>query len=62
MGDLLRQVLALFGYQLIYVCEWGTYTHRYDDIDGTMSRPVHRHMSVAPPWAKARIVRRAGNG
>lgn len=24
---------------------------RYDDLDRMASRPIHPHMSVAPPWA-----------
>lgn len=33
------------------------WTHRYDDIDGVMMRPIHPQMSVAPPWAKLHWVR-----
>jgi len=29
--------------------EW---TQRYNGIDYSMGRPVHKNMSVAPPWAK----------
>lgn len=25
---------------------------RYDSIDRAMARPIHKEMSVAPPWAK----------
>lgn len=28
---------------------WST---RYDSIDRMAGRPIHAHMSVAPPWAK----------
>lgn len=30
--------------------QWGC---RYDSIDRVMMRPIHKDMSVAPPWAKA---------
>lgn len=49
----MRAILALFGFQIKYTCEWGIYSHRYDSIDGAAMRPIHREMSVAPPWAKA---------
>lgn len=26
---------------------------RYDGIDRAMMRPIHKDMSVAPPWAKS---------
>lgn len=55
-----RRLLALLGLRIVYVCEWGTYDHRYDGIDHTMSRPIHKDMSVAPPWAKLRIVAATG--
>lgn len=29
-----------------------TWTARYDSIDAMMGRPIHKGMSVAPPWAK----------
>ncbi|MCJ1709260.1 hypothetical protein [Microbacterium sp. VKM Ac-2923] len=28
------------------------WSHRYDDLDRMAGRPIHRGMSVAPPWAK----------
>jgi hypothetical protein len=55
----MRTLLRFFGYRIEYVCEWGTYSHRYDGIDFHMGRPIHKGMSVAPPWAKRRIVRAA---
>ena len=45
----------MFGYKLDYICDWGIYSHRYDYLDRIMTRPIHKDMSVAPPWAKMRI-------
>lgn len=30
------------------------WSSRYDAVDRAMTRPIHRDMSVAPPWAKRR--------
>ena len=57
---MIRRLLALLGYRIEYVCEWGVYDHRYDGVDSAMARPIHEHMSVAPPWAKRRIVKMPG--
>jgi hypothetical protein len=54
---MIKKLLYLFGYEIKYYCEWGYYSHRYDGIDFTMCRPVHRSMSVAPPWAKRKIMK-----
>lgn len=54
---MIDKILGFFGYKTEYYCEWGIYSHRYDGIDFTMSRPIHKQMSVAPPWAKSRIVK-----
>jgi len=54
---MIRKLLAYFGYRIEYVCEWGVYQLRYDYLDYAMTRPIHKDMSVAPPWAKRRIVR-----
>jgi len=54
---MIRAILALFGYRIEYVCAWGTWPDRYSAIDFNMSRPIHERMSVAPPWAKRRIVK-----
>lgn len=54
---MLRRLLALLGYRIEYVCDWGVYAHRYDGIDRHMNRPIHQGMSVAPPWAQLRITR-----
>lgn len=54
---MLRRLLSWLGYRVEYVCEWGRYDHRYDGTDFDMGRPIHQQMSVAPPWAKRRIVK-----
>ena len=51
-------ILNLFGYKVIYFCEWGVYPHRYDSIDNQSMRPIHENMSVAPPWAEMKIVKK----
>lgn len=56
---MLRKLLARFGYRIEYVSEWGVHAYRYDGIDRAMGRPIHRHMGVAPPWARMRIVKAA---
>lgn len=50
-----RWLLGLIGLRIVYVCEWGEFSHRYDSIDRAMARPIHENMSVAPPWAKLRL-------
>lgn len=57
---MIRCLLALFGLRIVYVCDWGVYSHRYDGLDSHMDRPIHQGMSVAPPWAKLRIERATG--
>lgn len=52
-----RKTLNLFGYDIQYICNWGKYTHRYDTCDYWAGRPIHRDMSVAPPWAKLTIIK-----
>ncbi|MCA7086096.1 hypothetical protein K7G19_21120 [Cupriavidus sp. DB3] len=59
---MLRRLLALFGYRIEYVSEWGVHDSRYDGIDYQMGRPIHPRMSVAPPWARMRIVKAASKG
>lgn len=62
---MLRKLLAKFGCRIEYVSEYGVHEFRYDSIDAQCGRPIHPSMSVAPPWAKRRIVRAApsaGNG
>lgn len=54
---LFRRILAWFGYRIEYICEWGEYDSRYNECDWFFSRPIHEHMSVAPPWAKRKFVK-----
>ena len=54
---MLRKIFKLFGYKIEYECDWGIYSYRYDGVDFTAGRPIHKDMSVAPPWAKRRIVK-----
>ena len=54
---MIRWMLGIFGYRIVYVSEFGTHDTRYDSLDAMMGRPVHENMSVAPPWAGMRIVR-----
>lgn len=57
---IVRALLERVGYRIEYVCEWGVYEYRYDGADSWMNRPIHKDMSVAPPWAKRRITRARG--
>ena len=59
---MIRKILALFGLRVVYVSDWGTHSHRYDSIDRHMGRPIHKDMTVAPPWATLRIERAHGIG
>lgn len=52
----MRRLLRLFGFKIVYVCEFGEFDCRYDSLDRMMGRPIHTDMSVAPPWAKRKIV------
>ena len=55
-------ILSLFGYKRIYYLPNGNkYNSRYDSIDLMMNRPIHKDMSVAPPWAKTKIIRNNEN-
>lgn len=56
MTALINFLLRLFNKKLVFVCDWGIYQYRYDSIDLAAMRPIHKNMSVAPPWAKAKIV------
>ncbi|SPA44649.1 hypothetical protein [Cupriavidus taiwanensis] len=49
---MIRNILRQFGYRVVYVSEWGEHDSRYDGIDRAMGRPIHKGMSVAPPWAR----------
>lgn len=53
---MLGKILATFGYRIVYTCDWGEYEYRYNGVDASMCRPIHSGMSVAPPWAKRRII------
>lgn len=57
MENVIAWLARKLGFQVVYVCEWGVYEHRYNYLDRQMQRPIHRDMSTAPPWAKRRIVR-----
>lgn len=54
---MIRFILKFLGYKIQYECDWGVYSHRYDSADMMGLRPIHKDMSVAPPWAKVKIVR-----
>jgi len=54
---MIQWILKLFGYRIVYVSEYGTHNNRYDSIDYQMGRPIHKNMSVAPPWAKLKIIK-----
>ena len=54
---MIRFLLRQVGLEIVYKSNFGTHTHRYGVIDRIMMRPVHRDMSIAPPWAARHIVR-----
>ena len=53
---MIRLILARLGLRIEYVSEYGVHSRRYSGIDFQCARPIHEHMSVAPPWARRRIV------
>jgi hypothetical protein len=55
---MIKKILALLGLRVVYTSDWGTRLRRYDSIDRHMGRPIHKGMSVAPPWARLRIERK----
>ena len=56
--DLIKEIkLNLFNFKIVYICDWGIYNTRYDTVDYQMSRPIHKNMGTAPPWAKLKIIR-----
>ena len=69
MITFLNCLLALIGYEIVYVAVWTTvdevgsynvektYMTRYSALDAKMGRPIHIDMGVAPPWAKMRVRR-----
>ncbi len=50
-------LLRCLGARRQYICDWGVYETRYSSLDFFMERPIHKHMSVAPPWAKFNLRR-----
>lgn len=54
---MIRRFLEWLGYEVVYVSEWGEKKYRYDYLDHVQTRPIHKGMSVAPPWAK-RLIRK----
>lgn len=52
---MIRKILGLFGYEIVYVHEWGEWKTCYSQADHAMSRPVHKNMSVAPPGSRMEI-------
>lgn len=44
-------------FTVTYVCEWGEYDSRYDYLDHVQTRPIHKDMFVAPPWAKMKVTK-----
>ncbi len=55
---MMRWLLRQFGFRIVYVCDWGVWDTRYSAVDYMMMRPCHPAMSVAPPWAVRRIVKK----
>ena len=53
----IRWILNLFGYRIEYKSKFGTHSHKYDSLDVMAARPIHKNMSVAPPWAIRQIVK-----
>ena len=56
----MRRLLKWLGYEVYYTSEFGEHAYRYDSIDAGMCRPIHKDMSVAPPWAKLKIRKISG--
>lgn len=54
---MIKALIKLAGYRVVYVCDWGTYERRYGDFEYYTSYPITRDMKVAPPWAEKQIVR-----
>lgn len=51
-----RWMLRKFGKKIVYQCEWGNFDYIYSVDDLAMCRPIHENMTVAPPWANAKIL------
>jgi hypothetical protein len=56
---LIRWFIDKAGYKFLYKDGKRFWTHRYDDIDAMMRRPIHENMSVAPPWAERVFLKKA---
>lgn len=54
---MLRFLLRQIGFRIEYRSNFGSHTHRYGALDYMTMRPIHRQMSVAPPWAQRHFVR-----
>lgn len=54
---MLRFLLRQVGIGIEYRSNFGTHLYRYDILDRITMRPIHREMSVAPPWATRHFVR-----
>lgn len=39
----------------LWECNFGSFETKYSDIDAYQNRPIHKDMSVAPPWATRNI-------
>lgn len=52
---MIRKLLTLFGYEIVYVHAWGEWEQCYSSVDQNMGRPVHKNMTVAPPGARMTI-------
>lgn len=52
---MIKWLLDFLGLERVYISEWGEKKYRYDYLDHVQTRPIHKDMSVAPPWAKAVI-------
>jgi len=56
-----NRLLALKDKKIVYYYKWEdgkilSYENKFDSIAHQMGRPIHPHMSIAPPWAKTAIV------
>jgi hypothetical protein len=52
---MIRRILGWFGYGVRYRDHQGLHKYRYNSLDFSMQRPIHRTMSVAMPSAKREI-------
>jgi hypothetical protein len=54
---MINYILSKLGYKFVYVSNFGIHDSIYDSIDSQALRPIHKNMSIAPTWAKRRIVK-----